>query len=160
MSTRSLTIAVLGFAAVLGLGASGEMVLALDPRLFPPEATAIPFIAAHQTSWALRSWMLGSNLLNLSCAVTFASAALAIRRGQAHGWRRLRLAAAVLGSIALVGVPVCLGYLLPLPSGPAESESRFLLFSVVAASLGLATICAFLLRHATNALIRSPQAGG
>jgi hypothetical protein len=138
----------------LGLGSTGEIVIALDPGLLPPETTAIPFMAAHQSSWALRAWMLVSNATNLVCAVTLARAALAIRRGQARGWRQFRVATGTLAGIALVGVPVCLPYLLPLPAGPLGGPSRFMLVSVVAAGVGLATLCLVLFRFAHRAVGR------
>jgi hypothetical protein len=136
----------------LGLGATGEIVVALDPGLLPREATEIPFIAAHQTSWALRTWMLGSNAVNLVCAVTLVRSALAIRRRPARGWRQLRVATGTLGGIALVGVLVCLPYLLPLPAGPMGEPSRFMLVSVVGAGGGLATLCLVLFGFAHRAV--------
>jgi len=129
-------------------------VVALDPSLLPPEATEIPFMAAHQTSWALRTWVLGSNAANLISAVTLARSLLAIRRGHARGWRQLRAATGTLAGIALVGVLVCLPYLLPLPAGPMGEASRFMLASVVCAGAGLATLCLLLFRFAHRAVRR------
>ena len=143
---------LLALGGFLGLGATGEIVIALDPGLLPPEATEIPFIAAHQTSWALRTWVLGSNAVNLVCAVTLVRSALAIRRGHARGWRQLRVASAALAGIALVGVLVCLPYLLPLPAGPIGGSSRFMLVSVVCAGGGLATLCLVLFRFARRSV--------
>ncbi|MBA2541062.1 MAG: hypothetical protein H0V17_15590 [Deltaproteobacteria bacterium] len=143
-----------GLGGFLGLGATGEIVLALNPGLLPHEATEIPFMAAHQTSWVLRTWVLGSNVANLVCAVMLVRSAIAIRRGQARGWRLLRLATGTLGIVALVGVLVCLPYLLPLPIGPAGEASRFMLVSVVCAAAGLATLCLVLFRFAQRAAHR------
>jgi hypothetical protein len=149
---RLLSMFLFALGGFLGLGATGEIVVALDPGLLPSEATQIPFMAAHQTSWALRTWMLGSNATNLICAVTLMRSALAIRRGHAGGWRQLRVATGTLGGIALVGVLVCLPFLLPLPTGPMSGPSRFMLVSVVGAGAGLATLCLVLFRFAHRAV--------
>jgi hypothetical protein len=149
---RLLSMFVFALAGFLGLGATGEIVAALDPGLLPPRATEIPLIAAHQTSSALRTWVLGSNAVNLICAVTLVRSALAIRRGRARGWRLLRVATGTLASVAVVGVLVCLPYLLPLPAGPMAGPSRFMLVSVVGASAGLATLCLVLFRLAHRAV--------
>jgi hypothetical protein len=137
-------------SATLCLGAIAEIVLAVHPGLLPSEAVAIPFIAAHQTSWPLRSWVLGSNVVNLVCAVTMMRSVIAIRAGRAHGWRRLRAATGVLAGIAVVGVLVCLPYLLPLPTGPDAEPSRIMLSSVVCAGGGLAMLCTLLFRFANH----------
>ncbi|CAN5901962.1 hypothetical protein BH11MYX3_BH11MYX3_01790 [soil metagenome] len=149
---RLISMFLFALGGMLGLGATAEIVLALDPGLLPVEATKIPFMAAHQTSWALRSWVLGSNVANLICAVTLMRAAVEIRRGHARGWRQLRAATGTLGIIAVVGVLVCLPYLLPLPVGPTSDASRFMLVSVVSAGGGLATLCLVLFRFARRAV--------
>ncbi|CAN5553837.1 hypothetical protein BH11MYX1_BH11MYX1_51490 [soil metagenome] len=143
-----LRLGLLGLGGVLGVGAIGEIVLALDPGLLPAEATVIPFMAAHQTSWALRTWVFGSNVVNLICAVTLVRATIAIGRGQARGWRQLRVATGAVGIVALAGVLVCLPYLLPLPVGAAGEGSTFMLVSVVSAGIGLATLSLLLARFA------------
>jgi hypothetical protein len=148
---KRLTMFVLALSGFVGLGAAGEIVLAIVPGVLPPEAAAIPFMAAHKTSWALRSWILGSNIANLACAVTMMRSVIAIRRGRAPGWRKLRTASGALGGIALLGVLVCLIYLLPLPTGPKREPSRFMLISVVSAGAGLASVCLWLFRYAGQA---------
>jgi hypothetical protein len=156
---RLFPLFLFALGGLLGLGATGEIVLALAPGLLPPEATAVPFMAAHQTSWLLRAWVLGSNVANLLCAVTMLRSAIAIRRGQARGWRQLRVATATLGGIALAGVLVCLPYLLPLPVGPRAEDARLMLVVVVSAGGGLATMCLLLSRFAHRAANRPAVRG-
>jgi len=156
MPTRLIAIAVFAFGVMLGCGSIGEITLAMHPSLLPPDALKIPFMAAHQTSWGLRGWMIGANLVNLACALTFLVAAVALLRHDARGWARLRAAAGVLGAVALVGVPVCLRYLLPIESGPGRDGSIVMLASVVGAAAGLAAFCLGLVALATRALRRSP----
>ena len=152
------------FLFVLGgflcLGATGEIVVALDPGLLPREATEIPFMAAHQSSWVLRAWMLASNATNLIAAVTLARSALAIRRGQVRGFRMLVVATGTLGCIALAGIFVCLPFLLPLPTGPMAESSRFMLVSVVSAGAGLAMVCLLLFRYARRTVRRARPVSG
>lgn len=117
-TSRPLRLFLFALGGFLAAGAMAEIVLALDPGLLPPEATEIPFMRAHQTSRVLRTWVLGSNVANLVCAVTLLRAATALGRDQARGWRQLRVASGTLAAVAVVGVLVCLPYLLPLPPDP------------------------------------------
>src|SRR4051794_2605583 len=111
MGPRLLAIALLSFGALLACGSVGEIVLAAHPALLPPEALAIPFMAAHRTSSVLRGWMIASNVVNFGCAVTFLWCAPILWRRQARAWPRLRVAATLLGLVALAGIPVCLHFL-------------------------------------------------
>jgi len=139
--------------AFIGMGATGEIVVALAPDVLPREATAIPFMAAHQTSWLLRSWMLGSNAINIVCAILLIRSAIRIRRGDIRGWRQMRAATVTLAVIAFAGILVCLPYLLPLPAAPLRAPSLFMLASVVGAGAGLATLCLVLSRVARNKIV-------
>ncbi len=81
-------------------------------------------------------------------AITLIRSALAIRRGQPRGWRQLRVATGTLATIAVIGIFVCLPDLLPLPAGPMNGPSQFMLASIVGAGVGLATLCVGLFRFA------------
>jgi len=155
-----LPVLLFALGGFLALGATGEIVIALDPALLPAEALEIPFMADHQTSWALRGWMLGSNLVNLACAVTLVRSARALRRAEARGWRLLRVATGALAGTALVGIAVCLPHLLPLPAGPIGEPSELMLVSVVAAGLGVATMSLVLFGVAHRAVRRQRASGG
>ena len=149
-----LAILVVALGGFLAVGATGEIAIAVDPALLPAEALEIPFIADHQTSLALRGWLLGSNLVNLGCAVTLVRSALALRRGETRGWRLLRVATGALAGIALIGIVICLPHLLPLPAGPSGEASEMMLVSVVAAGLGVATMSLVLFGLAHRAVRR------
>lgn len=143
-----LNVLVRMLGAFLCVGAVGEIAIALHPALLPREATAVPFMAAHQTSWLLRGWILGSNIVTFVCATTL----VRFRRDRPQRWRQLRTATGTLALIAATGVLVSLVYLLPLRDGPARTASQLMLVSVVSAGLGLASVCALLFRHARRHL--------
>ena len=115
-------------------------------------------MAAHQTSCALRTWVLASNIVNLVCAITLVRSALAIRRRHPRGWSQLRIATGTLAGIALTGILVCLPYLLPLPAGRMRDPSQFMLASVVGGGAALATLCLVLFRFARVRSIRDSDA--
>jgi hypothetical protein len=155
MGYRVLAITLMGFGAMLVCGSIGEIVLAAHPALLPSEALAIPFIAAHRDSTALRAWMIASNVINLGCAATFVACAPAVWRRRARAWPPLRHAATTLALVALAGIPVCLHYLLPLDAGPARAGSIVMLASVLGAAAGLATVCFVLVTVAVRAQRRA-----
>src|SRR5688572_19138933 len=109
-----LLVAFLG--VMLGMGALGEIAFAPYPHWMPADLLAIPFFPAHRDSWALRGWMIASNLVNFTVAAAFVAG------------RRVRAAALALATVALISIPICLGYEMP----------PLMKLCVVAAPLGLA----------------------
>jgi hypothetical protein len=170
MRRKLLPFVLLGLGGMLTMGSLMEITVAIHPALLPSEAIAIPFMALHRTSSVLRAWILAANAVNLFCALTFLRTGAALWRARAKGrdWGRLRAAATVLATIAILGVPVCLAFLLPLPAGPHAivAASRGLLLSIVAGAAGLTAVSLFLRRLAgsslavTKAAWKTPQHPG
>ena len=130
----------IGFALMIGFGASFEVANLTRPDLFPALQDN-PIARVHHSEPVVFWWTLLSNLIVVAIAITFARGAIALLRRDDRGRRRTRLAALSLIAISIGGAIVSAISLVPLiragfaSTNESDRVSAVLFVSMLASSV-------------------------